>query len=223
MSRCGHRLCHGLHGATTDLDLVDSWWRTFPRGNIGARPLPGDTVLDIDPRNGGDRALDRLQTEHFELPPTLTARTGGGGLHIHLGCHGVTKGKLCQGIDIKTHSTGYIVWPGSIHPTGRRYHWLHEVPIAPAPPWLVDLLRLPRPREFDRSTADPSRRAQGLLNYVLGATPETDRNSRLYWACKKAIEGGLDLEPLIDAAVHLGLTRTEAVRTAQSAAKRAAA
>jgi hypothetical protein len=213
---------HGFLDATADVGEVDRLWTVCPNANIGGRPSPSVVVLDVDPRNGGDRELDRLQHDHDELPLTLTSRTGGGGLHLFFGCAGSTRGKLgSQGIEIKSHRNGYVVLPESVHPAGPRYEWLREMPIAPAPCWLVKLLR-PSGRaevEFNRSTGDPSRRAQALLNVVL-QSPEGDRNNRLFWACARAGEAGIDLNPLIDAGVHIGLSRAEATRTAQSAASR---
>ena len=116
--------------------------------------------------------------------------------------------------------------PPSVHPSGRRYEWVDDdVPIADAPRWLVELLAPARPATtvvFDRSNSDPSRRAQRLLETVLAALPG-QRNSVLYWACCRAIEGGIDLNPLIEAAEHIGLSQAEAWRTAQSAARKGAA
>jgi hypothetical protein len=211
----------GFLGATVDVDQVDRLWTICPNANIGGRPSPAVVVLDIDPRNGGDRELDRLQQEHTELPATLSSRTGGGGMHLFYGCSGATRGKLGTGIDVKSHGTGYVVLPESVHPAGSRYEWLNEVPIAPAPNWVVKLLK-PAARAqstFDRSPGDPSRRAQALLDVVLQG-PEGERNNRLFWACCRAIEAGFDINPLIDAGVHIGLSRAEAFRTAQSAASR---
>ena len=38
-------------------------------------------VLDVDPRSGGDKVLERLEAEHGKLPDTERVATGGGGLH----------------------------------------------------------------------------------------------------------------------------------------------
>lgn len=212
---------HGFLNAITDVDQVDRLWSIDPNSNIGGRPNSAVVVLDVDPRNGGDRSIHRLQAENSALPLTLTSRTGSGGWHLFYGCAGATKGKLAEGVDIKTHATGYVVLPGSIHPSGRSYQWHHEVPIAPAPSWLVDLLQPARrvSGEFTRSSADPSRRARALRDVVLHAKPG-GRNRALFWACCRATETGIDLNPLIEAGVQIGLSQTEAWRTAQSAARR---
>ncbi|HEX2301809.1 MAG TPA: hypothetical protein VHH34_25445 [Pseudonocardiaceae bacterium] len=58
-----------------------------------------------------------------------------------------------------------------------------------------------------------------LVQFVSEST-EGERNRRLFWACCRAHERGLDTEPLIAAAVALGYSERAARRTAQSAAKR---
>ena len=37
--------------------------------------------LDVDPRNGGDARLEKLQEMHGPLPDTWKVATGGGGSH----------------------------------------------------------------------------------------------------------------------------------------------
>jgi len=138
---------HGKDDATTDLDMVALWWTWWPWANVGGRPPPGTLVLDIDPRNGGDIELLGLTRQYSPLPPTLTARTGGGGQHIWLRYNGKARGQLGQGIDVKT-STGYLVMPPSRHVSGR-YKWMAVLPIAPAPDWVGHLLDPPVPARRD--------------------------------------------------------------------------
>ena len=60
----------------------------------------------------------------------------------------------------------------------------------------------------------------GLVGAVTSA-PEGKRNKVLYWACRRAIEGGADrladLQQLVDAATSSGLAGDEAENTAKSA------
>src|SRR5437762_216479 len=46
---------NGHRDATTDLEKIRAWWRTYPRANIGLATgsLSGLIVLDVDPRHGG--------------------------------------------------------------------------------------------------------------------------------------------------------------------------
>lgn len=96
---------HGHKDATRDLGKIRAWWKRTPHANVGVAVEPsGLIVVDIDPRNGG--TLDALPT----LPPTVTARTGGGGLHLFFRrptpCPRLP-GKLAPGIDLK--SDGYVL------------------------------------------------------------------------------------------------------------------
>lgn len=117
----------GLHDATTDESTIRKWWTRWPTANIGVvtGEASGMFVLDVDPRNGGDLTLARLEREHGTLPPTLVARTGGGGRHIlfaHPGMKVSAGVKLGPGLDIKGEG-GYIVAAPSVHASGAKYEW----------------------------------------------------------------------------------------------------
>lgn len=214
------RTMRGLDDATSDVAEIERWWSMWPSANVAVRPHPGTLVLDVDPRNGGGTVLLRLQAEHGELPPTQTARTGGG-LHLWFGYHGPARASIGPGLDIKTN-TGYVVMPPSRHASGNRYEWINEADgIQPAPQWLVELLTpatIPLPTTT--GSASPAR-AEALLRVVREAQPG-ERNRRLYWACCRAVEAGLGINPLVAAAVEIGLTVREAEATARSAAKQRA-
>src|SRR5215468_7701744 len=53
----------GVHDATTDATTIRSWWTRYPGANI-ATPTNWATVLDVDPRHGGDETLAALEREH---------------------------------------------------------------------------------------------------------------------------------------------------------------
>lgn len=211
------RTLHGKDDASLDPEVIRSWWTRWPRSNVGVRPPAGIIVLDVDPRNGGDAELDRLRVLHGGLPPTLTARTGrgDGGLHIWLAYGGPAKSKIHAGIDVK-RETGYLVAPPSIHPdSGKPYEWVRVATTAPAPGWLRRLLAPPPIRRPARTDAPVS--LEPLLR-VIHEDPGGELNNRLFWACCRAHESGLDTTPLIEAAVAKGHPRRSAERTAQSAA-----
>jgi hypothetical protein len=209
---------NGKDDATGDVEQVRYWWGMWPDANIGIRPALGLVVLDIDPRNGGDAELAAIQKRHESFPPTLWVRTGSGGDHLWFTFDGPTRGKIGEGIDIKTHS-GYVVAPPSLHGSGRRYELARGGPIAPAPGFLRYLLKPPlaAPRPATTGAAPPAV-AAGLLRVVQRAH-EGNRNKSLFWAVRTAAEKGVDPNPLVDAAVANGLSRREAERTAQSAAR----
>lgn len=208
-------IAHGKDAATSDPEQVAEWTARWPWCNWGIRPPVGVIVLDVDPRNHGDTALLALTEQHGKLPETLTARTGGGGLHFWLNYAGHTRGKLCPGVDVKTNS-GYLVAPPSLHASGRRYEWWVGAPTARAPRWVRRLLApAPAPvipRQTTGGQIDP------LVRYI-EADPGGELNNRLYWSCCRAHESGLAVAPLVAAAVALGHPERTAWATANSAAK----
>jgi hypothetical protein len=119
-------------------------------GAVGVRLGQRDLVIDVDPRNGGDASFDRLC---FDIGVNLDAdnvpavRSGGGGRHLYYRKPGVRTRvnipAVYPGIDFKRLG-GYIVAPGSHHPSGGTYRWLRPLGAAPeAPDALIALLRDP--------------------------------------------------------------------------------
>jgi hypothetical protein len=145
----------GLLSATTDPGIIKHWFGyAAPEANLGVTTNKL-VVVDVDPRHGGDESFDALTREHGEMPPTWRVLTGGGGEHILFACPDGVEIKsvvaenedsppLGPGIDIRARG-GYIVTPPSRHISGREYAWSvdhhpQDVPIAPAPDWLIEKL-----------------------------------------------------------------------------------
>ena len=110
-----------------DAKPIGEW--TVKAANWGIRcgPESGITVIDVDPRNGGDvNAILPL------LPSAPRVKTGGGGWHFYCQCVPPrTKFAKIPGIDFKNN--GYVVSPGSIHPSGNPYTWEQEGDLPPFP------------------------------------------------------------------------------------------
>ena len=129
---------HGFKEASTDEEQIHAWWTRWPRAGIAVPTGPDWFVLDVD----DEHALAALTADHGPLPPTVEAVTPRPGRHFYL--HGrVTnsRGALPDGIDVRGLG-GYVLIPPSPHENGC-YEWrttLDEVPIAPAPKWLLGLL-----------------------------------------------------------------------------------
>lgn len=137
----------GYKDATTDPEQLAAWWRRWQRANLGLATgeRAGLLVIDVDPRHGGDGALDELERQHGRLPRTLTVTTPTGGRHLYFARPkgvDITIGaaKLGTGLDHRADG-GYVVAPPSRRPEGF-YRWVDtEAPILPPPAWLVAKLR----------------------------------------------------------------------------------
>jgi len=106
-------------------EQIESWWGREPDSNIGivTGSVSGIAVVDID----GEEGLSSLSEAGLpidELPPTLTAKTGGGGLHLIYRNPESRKIKTRAGIlpnvDIRAEG-GFIVAPPSKHESGNIY------------------------------------------------------------------------------------------------------
>ncbi len=98
-----------------------------------------------------DGELGRVNYDALSLPPTLTAITGrpdGGRHHYSMLPKGISvgnsTGKLGEGIDVRG-TGGYVVLPGSVHPSGAVYKLDESGSTNPAkaPPELLALLTRP--------------------------------------------------------------------------------
>jgi hypothetical protein len=132
-------------GATTDPAVIRRYFATWPHAGIGFALFNGIFVLDadttVDHDHDGIASRAMLEAEHGALPPTLTARSGTGGEHQFFRSppevevrnkHGVA-----PGLDVKG-AGGMVVLPPTRTAKGQ-YAWVNDLPIAPAPDWLVAL------------------------------------------------------------------------------------
>lgn len=198
---------HGLKDATRDAAQIRGWWANGSRYGLAVACEPsGMVVLDVDPRNGGDGTLARLEAEHGPLPATVEAQTGGDGRHL---CYrapgGDLVGSLGPGLDVKHR--GYILVSPSVHPSGKSYRWTrgpdeHELADLPAA-WAA-LLRKPA-QQAPRRSAAPTRPCAGADGSAYGlaalraecdavrSAGEGARNNRLNeaaYAAGQLIAGG---------------------------------
>jgi Bifunctional DNA primase/polymerase, N-terminal len=119
---------HGLHNATTDPATVRAMWEKWPDANIGVDcGRSGRLVVDVE-REGRAGWAD-LAAAHGGHEPTLTARTGGGGYHLHFAAPQnaawarSTAGRLAQHVD--TRGRGGYALPGP-----ERARERNELPLA---------------------------------------------------------------------------------------------
>jgi hypothetical protein len=136
---------NGVHGATTDEQVIRRWWSEAEIANVGIATGKGLLVLDIDAKHGGLESLAQLEVQHGPLPMTPTVATGGGSRHYYFRLpDGVMVGNragVAAGIDVRSDG-GYVVAPPSLHASGQRYEWLvpPDKPLAEAPQWLLDMV-----------------------------------------------------------------------------------
>lgn len=131
-----------------------------PNISVLTGPPSGIWVLDIDPDAGGFETMKALVTQHGQLPPTYVVQTGSGGWHYYWAYPDFemrnTKGKIGPGIDTRA-TGGQVIAAGSASYKGA-YLEVNQLPVAPAPEWILELLRPvePTPAAQAASTAQPA-------------------------------------------------------------------
>jgi hypothetical protein len=133
----------GFWEATTDLRVIERWWKRWPSANVGipTGKKSGLLVLDVDLDNGGPESLARLERADRPAPKTARVRTGGGGVHVFFR-HPTdaeirnSAGLLGPGLDVRGEG-GYVVVPPSR--TQSAYEWVDRSPLANAS-WLIERL-----------------------------------------------------------------------------------
>lgn len=124
-----------------DPATLEQWAQRETNIGIATGAVSGLLVLDLD----SDAAV--AEAIALGLPDTLTVRTGKG-LHAYFKHPGGKVGNragLKPGWDIRGDG-GYVVAPGSLHPSGKRYEWGNPpglFNLAPVPHWLASMLEAP--------------------------------------------------------------------------------
>lgn len=111
----------GFKDATADPECVRTFLGNPGTPNYGLNPPAGVFVLDVD--GDGIAEWARLEARLGALPPTLTTLTANG-RHVWLRwperLGPMPAGKL-WGFVTRRRGDGYIIGPGSVHPTGFTY------------------------------------------------------------------------------------------------------
>jgi Bifunctional DNA primase/polymerase, N-terminal/Primase C terminal 1 (PriCT-1) len=140
----------GLHDATRESRVIESWWNATPDANVAVRTGRASqiVVLDVDGDDGMD-TLRGLESQHGPLPRTASVVTPRGGAHYYFAHPGHeipnSAGRLGPALDVRGDG-GYVVAPPSTGPNGRRYEPDERARLAPMPPWLTGLLAPPDER-----------------------------------------------------------------------------
>ncbi len=138
------RTLHGFKDATTNEVVIREWWTRWPDANIGVAtgPISGILVLDLDAKH--NRTSKNLG---FPIPPTVSARTGGGGEHFFFKYPNYevesTNGRIMGlGVDIKAKN-GYAILSPASHLSGNSYEWMVSpdgIEPTEVPEWLKKAL-----------------------------------------------------------------------------------
>lgn len=220
--------------ATNDMGQVIQWWNSCPTYNIGIACKPsGLLVVDCDLKSGQYDGWDEwIEVAGSYDPgwytvPTFLVRTGGGGAHVYYrwpdGVQASQSG-LSAHVDIRSNGGergGYVLGAGSITSKGA-YTVEDDDPIAPAPPWLVELCReRPKPRVEKPAFAQPGSVSFSGLQTAVAAAAEGNRNQVTLWAARSMVEDGADeqqiIDTLLDSARTAGLGEQEIIATIRSA------
>jgi len=229
----------GCLDATRDPEQIAAWWTRWPTANIGIACGPtGVVVIDLDGPEG-IAAWRELLAAHPDTAPTLTARTGGKGLHLFWLAPadrplGNSAGKIAPKIDSRGRG-GYVLAAPSVHPNGTPYRWPAGQPAAMAhlPGWISDLLDPPmravQPHRQSAQVIGNGYPAAALRSAVerISMAPTGSRNATLnsesYSIGRLLTDGSLDprdaVAELLGAATAAGLPSREAVATITSAVR----
>lgn len=234
--------------ACADPVRVARYWPS-ERHNIGiATGKSNLVVVDLDTHgelpqdwqlpginDGKDVFAQICEWAGMDWPYTYTVRTPSDGWHLYYRAPEGSDIRNSTGligpmVDVRANG-GYVVGAGSVTAAGA-YEVLYDEPVQPLPRWIARLLEprteLATGRSKFAPSGQPSKRLDGLLRKVAGATPGS-RNDTLFWAASRAAEmtaaGEADerdaARQLLAAAVSAGLPEQESARTITSAMRRA--
>jgi hypothetical protein len=225
---------HGFHDAVGTSREAHELFVRYPNATgIGIDcGRSGLLVVDID-GSDAEVAWAELERGHPHIP-TLEAGTGRleGGRHVYFRSTDARSknsvGKVGSHIDTRGRG-GFAIVPPSLHHTGNRYRWLNRRPIAPAPEWLLELIKPPAPTIIgQRRTIPPGERCDTYGRVALERqcddmlnAPEGTRHDTLagvaYRAGRLAAAGHLERSlaeaVLIPAARSTGLPELEVTTT----------
>ena len=139
---------NGVKDATTDLGIIELWWREEPEFNVAVATgaMSRIFVIDIDGLDA-ETELKKLEARYGWLPATVETITARG-RHLFFQYPGQrvrnSAGKVAPGIDVRGDG-GYVLVPPSMHPSGRRYCRSVDSAnaFAAAPEWLLAKLATP--------------------------------------------------------------------------------
>lgn len=191
------RTRRGVHDATTDTTVIESWWNTWPDANVAIATGSVSGVWSLDLDTGGEDTLNDLEEQHGKRPDTPEQHTGGGGLHILFTIAGLpkipNKVRCGHGLDVRGDG-GYIVAAPSNHASGGTYEWDAllgcDHPVADPPRWILELIGAVQTNGRAKKIKPPIDPTE-----ILSGVPAGKRNDKLFrYACRLVNQGLTELE-----------------------------
>jgi hypothetical protein len=222
----------GIAAKPSGLLVVDC---DMPKRDYQLRDTPWGYIHDqLGPLVDGADVLRemcrRFDDDYDRFAETYRVCTASMGLHLYFrwpyGVQASQASPVPGLVDIRCNGGqrgGYVLGPGSVTAKG---HYIEEnqLPIADAPPWLVELCReKPRPKVEKPVFAQPGHASYSGLVESVRTAQEGNRNNCLLWAARSMCEDGATEEECIDllvpAAMECGLDGGErqAISTIRSA------
>jgi predicted P-loop ATPase len=197
-------VAHGFKDASTDPKVIEEWNKQYPAANWAVRTGSkesggaGLVVIDIDQKSHGLQTWEQLREIHSEPLETVSAKSGGGGLHLYF--HNPDNGTkiksgqntLGDGIDVRADG-GYIILPPSI--TTGRYTWElspKDYPFAEIPEWILSTITAGRAAPKPKTTRAAAQELRDAMN-ALGALKKSRADNYQEW-----LDVGMSLSGLGD-------------------------
>lgn len=183
---------HGFQDATADVGRIRTFLKNPGTPNYGLNAPEGVLVVDVD----GDADLRRweeLQATYGLLPITLTTTTANGRHYFFrwpTAAGPMPTGKLF-GYVVRRHDDGYVIGPGSVHPSGVMYDTLRQASGHP-----YDIADLPL------AWAEAAVRPAPKLT-IVGPAPLPEKGHRHDWLRDRArnLRGVIDEPAVLRAAL----------------------
>jgi hypothetical protein len=221
--------------ASKDHKQIERWGKQWRDANVAIPTGEVNNLLavDCDGRNGGLINKDIIEDQYgpFEGPVVRT----GDGIHIYFAYppDGVSSGagKIARGIDHKA-ARGYVLGPGSVHPSGAvyallDYDSLSEATLSIPQGWLLNKMRGVNGNgvqsRSDGNCTRPSSNGERCFK-------EGKRNISIFIEACKLFESGKSFDEALEEVFNINkivcdpaLPEDEVRRTVQSAQKNVAA
>ena len=200
------RLAKWNQVASSDVDAVSQWLHEWPTMNVGLA-MGGEArlvALDVD-GSVGMTSLASLEATHGEVPNTLTARTGSGGLHLLFRVPSTLDASRLRNRTSINGSKLDVRWEGgqiavapSLHASGKHYEWINIVAPADLPEWLYVFMTSKAPIESAEAES-VSQRVRDIGQRGTGL-PAIERARRYVATMPSAIQGSAGSDATFDVA-----------------------